>query len=70
MANCKFCGKEIFWGKEGRKNKAYEMDGGEHSCEEMKQSFKGIKTLSRDSISPEEIARYEKMINEKSQKKK
>lgn len=65
MPMCKFCGKEIFWVKEGRKNKPIEVDGGSHLCEEMKSSLGSIKTIKPNALSPEEIARYEKEINKK-----
>ncbi len=65
MANCKFCGKEIFWMKEGRKNKAVEMDGGQHLCEELKNSRGSLKKMDRNSLTPEEIAKYEAEINKK-----
>lgn len=65
MPNCKFCGTEIFWVKEGRKNKPIELDGGSHQCEEMKTSLKSFKKLTPNSLSPEEIARYEEQINKK-----
>lgn len=68
MAFCKFCGKEIFWMKEGRKNRPVEVDGGLHTCEEMKKSRGSLKTFNRSSLSPEEIAKYEEEINKKKKK--
>lgn len=65
MAKCKFCGKEIIWIKEGRKNCPIESDGTTHSCEEMKSAIRSIKTFDRSSLSPEEIAKYEQKINKK-----
>ena len=65
MALCKFCGTEIFWVKEGRKNKPVEVDGGSHTCEEMKKSRESFKRFDRNSLSPEEIAKYEEQINKK-----
>jgi len=69
MARCKFCNKEITWTKEGRKNIPVNSDGGKHSCEEMQQSMKSIRTIDPSSISPEDIARYERAMNEKAAKK-
>jgi len=69
MAKCKFCGKEITWMKEGRKNRPIDSDGGIHSCEEMKNSMKSMKTLNMSEIDPEILKQYESSINEKAQKK-
>ncbi|MEK6624258.1 MAG: hypothetical protein AABY86_04785 [Bdellovibrionota bacterium] len=63
MAMCKFCSKEITWFKEGRKNIPLNADGGTHSCEQMKRSLSSVRTIEREALSPEEIARYEKQIN-------
>lgn len=65
MAKCKFCGDEITWIKEGRKNQPICGDGSVHKCEQMISSMKSFKKLDRSSISPEEIARYEAQINKK-----
>jgi len=67
MANCKFCGGEIFWMKEGRKNIPHNMGGDEHDCDEKKQAFKNV-SVDLKQISAEEIARYEQAINEKNKK--
>ncbi len=64
MASCKYCGKEIFWMKEGRKNIPCEMDGGKHTCEEGRKARK-VSSISVSSLSPEEIAQYEDAINKK-----
>lgn len=65
MSNCKFCGKEIVWIKEGRRSKAIDIDGGVHSCEEMKSSLKSFKKIDRSEVDADLIAQYEKAINEK-----
>lgn len=65
MAKCKYCGKEVTWMKEGRKNVPVEGDGGVHHCEEMKNARSSLKSFDRSSISPEEIAKYEQAINQK-----
>ena len=62
-AKCKFCGSEIFWMKEGRKNVPHEIDGGKHSCDEMQRAIKSTVSMERSSLSPEEIAKYESSIN-------
>lgn len=63
MAKCKFCGKEIMWTKEGRKNVPVEGDGGLHRCDEMLGAMKSIKSIERESLSSEEIKKYEEAIN-------
>lgn len=70
MPSCKFCGKEIHWLKEGRKNVPVEVDGAKHECEEGKKAFKSARNVSVTSLSPEEIAKYEQAINEANAKKK
>ena len=69
-SKCKFCGSEIFWMKDGRKNVPHEIDGGVHSCEEMKKSRASFKKMDRGGLSPEEIAKYESSMNEAANKKK
>jgi len=68
MAVCKFCGKEIVWVKEGRRNRPVEVDGALHSCEEMKKSMGSIKTITPSSLTKEEIEKYEQGINKKKKK--
>ncbi len=72
MAKCRYCGKEIFWVKEGKKNVPFENSGDEHSCDERKSSLESFKTITTDSLSQEEIAKYEKAMNDSvgSKKKK
>ncbi|MCO4794001.1 MAG: hypothetical protein KC493_09825 [Bacteriovoracaceae bacterium] len=69
-SKCKFCGSEIFWMKEGRKNVPHEIDGGKHSCEEMQKSRDSFKKMDRGSLSPEEIAKYESQMNDAANKSK
>ncbi len=69
MSNCKFCGKEIVWMKEGRKNMALNADGTTHTCEEMKQARSSFKKIIPNEIDPAIIAQYENAINEKKKKK-
>tara|TARA_B100000925_G_scaffold291251_1_gene278675 strand:+ start:3259 stop:3462 length:204 start_codon:yes stop_codon:yes gene_type:complete len=65
MANCKYCGKEISWLKDGRKYLPLESDGSTHECENYKNSRSSAKKVSISDISPEEIAKYEQNINKK-----
>ena len=65
MARCKFCGSEITWMKEGRKNVPVNGDGSVHRCEEMMKSMKSIKTVDLSTIDPDVIAQYEKEMNKK-----
>jgi len=55
MANCKFCGKEIVWMKEGRKNVPVEVDGVPHECEQFKHSRQSIRAVDPDEMSQEEL---------------
>ena len=68
MAQCKFCGKEIIWVKEGRRTRPVEVDGGLHQCEAMKSSLKSIKKIDPGSLSPDEIKKYEEGINKPKKK--
>ena len=65
MANCKYCGKEIVWMKDGKKNVPVENDGAAHECEEFKNARKSFKKFDRTSLTPEEIKQYEDSINKK-----
>ncbi len=62
-AKCKFCGNDIFWMKDGRKNVPHELDGPKHECEEMEKALKSIVSMEPSNLSAEEIARYEADIN-------
>lgn len=70
MSNCKFCGKEIMWMKEGRKNMAINSDGTTHKCDEMKNARSSLKKISPTDIDPDVIAEYEKQMNLQKKKKK
>ena len=70
MARCKYCQKEITWMKDGRKNVPVEGDGGIHKCEQMQKMRGSLKTIQPTTLSPEEIAKYEKGMNENVEKKK
>ena len=68
MAICKFCNTEIMWVKEGRKNVPINTDASKHTCKEMQNSLNSYKQIERDNLSQEEIAKYEKAMNEKPKK--
>lgn len=65
MAHCRYCGKEITWLKDGRRNIAVESDGAQHACEEYSKSKKSIKKIDRSTLDPELIKQYEQGINKK-----
>lgn len=64
MANCKYCGKSIFWMKEGSKNRPFEEDGTPHECEDFKNSRKVTK-VERGELDPDLIKELENRINSK-----
>lgn len=70
MAKCRFCSKEITWTKEGRKNVPVEGDGTVHDCEIFAKSRASTKVIVPETLSAEEIAKYEDAINDEAQKKK
>lgn len=70
MASCKYCGKDIHWTKEGRKNVPVESDGATHKCEQMMQARNSSRSFERTDISAEEIAKYESAMNEAANSKK
>ncbi len=72
MAQCRYCGKDVTWMKEGRKNVPVEGDGTVHSCQQYKSAKDSFKQIERTSLSPEEIAKYEEAMNSatKASKKK
>ncbi len=55
--------------KEGGRNRPIDADGGIHSCDEMKNSMKTIKSIPAADIDPELLKQYETAINNKAQKK-
>lgn len=69
MARCKFCNREITWMKEGGRNRPVDSDGGVHSCDEMKNSMKTIKSIAPTEIDSDILKQYEAAINIKAQKK-
>ena len=65
MAQCKYCGTEIVWTKEGKKFTPITSDGEIHECDGFKSAKNSFKRMTRDSLTPEEIARYEDAMNKK-----
>ena len=55
--------------KEGGRNRPVDGDGGIHSCDEMKNSMKSIKSLEKTEIDSDILKQYELAINNKAQKK-
>ncbi len=49
--------------KEGRKNVPVEGDGAIHECSEFKKSVNSYKVIDPKTLDPEEIKRYQEMIN-------
>ena len=70
MAKCRFCGKEITWMKDGRKNVPVEYDGTVHRCEEMINARKSFKSVEVNEVDPDLIKQYEQAINDKASKTK
>lgn len=63
MARCKYCGKEITWMKEGRKNVPVESDGAVHACDEYKKSKGSLKVINVGDVDPEILKKYQEQIN-------
>lgn len=70
MARCRYCGKEITWMKDGRKNVPVEHDGGVHKCEEAVNARKSFRKVEVTELDPELVKQYEQAINDKAQKTK
>jgi ribosomal protein L24E len=70
MSQCRYCGKEITWMKDGRKNVPVEGDGSVHMCDQYKSAKDSFKKLEKSSLSAEEIAKYESAMNEATKKSK
>ncbi|MFG1499600.1 hypothetical protein ABMA70_05265 [Halobacteriovorax sp. XZX-3] len=68
MASCRYCGKEITWMKDGRKNVPVEGDGAVHKCENMINARKSFRKITPTEIDPELLKQYENAINEKAKK--
>ena len=65
MARCKFCTREITWMKEGGRNRPVDGNGGIHSCDEMKNSMKSIKSIEATELDSDILKQYEMAINTK-----
>lgn len=68
MASCRYCGKEITWMKDGRKNVPVEGDGAVHRCENMINARNSFRKITPTEIDPELLKQYENAINEKAKK--
>jgi hypothetical protein len=62
MAKCKYCGKNVTWMKEGRKNVPVEDDGNVHKCENFDRSRSSIREIKPSELDPELIKQYEENI--------
>jgi hypothetical protein len=51
--------------KEGGRNRPVDGDGGIHSCEEMKNSMKSIKSIEKTELDSDILKQYEMAINTK-----
>ncbi|AYF45259.1 MULTISPECIES: hypothetical protein [Halobacteriovorax] len=68
MASCRYCGKEITWMKDGRKNVPVEGDGAVHRCDNMINARKSFRKITPTEVDPELLKQYENAINEKAKK--
>lgn len=69
MASCKFCGTEVMWIKEGRKNVPVEVDGSKHECEHFKNSKNSYRQLKPTDIDPEILKQYQENMQKELAKK-
>ena len=65
MASCKYCGTEITWMKEGRKNIPVQTDGVIHTCENYQKARNSYREINPNEIDPELKKLYESRINKK-----
>ena len=70
MANCRYCGKEITWLKDGRKNIPVEGDGGEHKCEEFMKTRDSLKKINPTEMDPDILKQYQENLKKARNKKK
>lgn len=68
MARCRYCNTEITWMKEGRKNVPVENDGGQHVCENFKNSRNSIKELKPTDIDPDILKQYQENMDKQLKK--
>jgi hypothetical protein len=68
MSKCKYCGTEIVWMKDGRKNVPVEVDGAKHECEEFKNTARSYKELKPTDIDPEVLKQYQENMKKKLKK--
>lgn len=69
MASCRYCGKEITWMKDGRKNVPVEHDGAVHKCEQMISARNSFRKVEVREVDPDLIKQYEQKINEEAKKR-
>ena len=65
MAKCKYCGKDITWMKDGRKNVPVENDGTTHECTEYRNTRGSLREVQVSDIDPEILKQYQESINKK-----
>ena len=70
MSRCRYCGTEITWMKEGRKNIPVESDGAQHECEQFNNMRKSTRKLAPTDIDPEVLKQYQENMNKELAKKK
>jgi hypothetical protein len=69
MAMCKYCQKVITWMKDGRKNIPVEHDGTLHRCDEMLNARESFRKIEVNTLSTDEIKKYEEAMNAQARKK-
>lgn len=69
MSKCRYCGTEITWMKEGRKNIPVENDGAKHECEAFKSARNSLKKMKPTDLDPEILKQYQDQMNKAAKKK-
>lgn len=69
MAQCKFCGTDITWMKDGRKNVPVEIDGAKHECENFKNARSSYREIKPNEIDPDILKEYQDRMNNQIKKK-
>lgn len=69
MANCRYCGSQVTWVKEGRKNVPVEGDGGVHECDAYRDSKNSYRELKPTEIDPDLLKQYQENMNNALKKK-
>lgn len=68
MATCKYCGKNVTWMKQGRKNVPVEDEGSIHECEEYKNTRRSARKVDPSEIDPEILKQYQENMKNKLKK--